>query len=275
MATLEWRGAGTTPGQFTDKTNWIDSSTGSTPASAPANSDTLIFNRGNVDVDDGLTTTLTGVTMVGTSGYSGRIGPASPLSIACVSLRWSNSGSLNITGNITAGVVRCRQGAAFTYAGGTATALYIENTIYSIAGAAVVTTLRTYRSQGSDLNNGTGYTLFEMEGGSHTSRRAGVFVLDTNALLNAALECVLTSGTSVSGKSNLYYTSGQTVAGAVTVRPGSLFNAGGAPSFAWSGSLVRWPGAKINLDTAGGTVTPSTVTQIGIGDEAPDAIPFP
>ena len=271
--TMEWRG--TTDGDFAKAANWIDSATGVAPASSPANGDTIKFNKGNVDVDAGLTTSRTGMIIVGTSGYTGRIGPASPLSIASASVRWLGCGSLNITGNITAGRIRCRTGSSFTYAGGTATSLYIERTDYSIAAAAVVTTARTYQSFGSDLNNGTGFTLFDCVGGMHTSRRAGKFVMSAQSKLKAKIGCDLTAGTQIVGRSKVEYLSQEDIAADVTVYPDGYFDGSGSDGFAWSGTLNRWPGASINLDSGGGAVVPSTINTYGIGDNVGDAIPVP
>lgn len=271
--TLEWRG--TTNGNFGTAANWIDQSTGTAAASAPANGDTLIFNKGDVDVDAGLTSGLTGIILVGTSGYTGTIAPGSLLSVACASVRWQSGSTLNLTGNITAGKIRCKTGSSFHYGGGTATTLYIEHTDYLIAAGAVVTTGRARRSNGSDLNNGTGFTLFEISGGSHASRRAGKFIVKDGGTLKAKPECSLSTGTEVVGRSMIEYTSIKTVSGEVIVGPEASFNAAGASSFTWSGTLSYWSGAKINLDTAGGTVTPSTVTKYGLGDEVGGYVPAP
>lgn len=272
MPTLYWRG--TVDGDFSDVNNWVDS-TGATPGAAPVNNDTLIFNQGNVDVDTGLTTGLTGITLRGTSGYTGRIGPSSPLSIACASVQWKGSGSLNLTGNITAGKIRCRTGSSFNYQGGTGTTLFIDRTPYAINGSAVVTNLRAYGSQGSDQNNGTAYTLCEIENGTHTSRRAGVFDISNNATLKAKAECVLSDGSKIGSDSTCEYSSEETVAGVVEVTSTGTFTAASAPTaFTWSGTLAYWPGASINLSTAAGNVSPSTETQYGF-DEGLDPIPIP
>ena len=274
MPTLYWRG--TTDGDFSDANNWVTAA-GATPGAAPAGGDTLIFDSGNVDVDAGLTTGLTGVTLRGTAGYTGRIGPTSPLDIACTSLHWKGAGSLNLTGNIATGKVMCRTGSSFMYQGGTATLLYIDRTSYSIGSSAVVTTLRTYRSNGSDLNNATGYTLFEMDGGIHTSRRLGVFKLDGSATLKAKAECQLDDGTRVGYGSTIEYSSSEEVSTGDTVEVTSTgkFNAASSPvQFSWDGTLAYWPGASINLETAAGEVTPNATTTYGYGDDL-TPIPLP
>ena len=268
MATKYWVGG--TNGNFGTATNWLG-------GVAPVNSDTVIFDRGSVDVDAGHTTGLTGITMIGTSGYTGRIGVGTPLSIALASLQWKNSGSLSLTGNITAGKVRCRTGSFFNYAGGTATSLFIDRTQYAIGGSAVVTRGRAYRSNGSDLNNGTAFTRWEMDGGNHTSHRKGVFVLRNSATLKAKSDCELDDGTFIGNNSVIEYTSEKTIASGDTVEVSStgMFTAASAPTqFTWDGVLATWPGASINLITASGAVTPGTYTRYGF-DDTLEAIPIP
>jgi hypothetical protein len=262
MATLYWRG--TVDGDIGDKNNYVTAA-GATPGSNPANDDTLIFDYGSVDVDAGLTSGLTGITLIGTPGYTGRIGPSSPLSIALDDLRWQDSGSLNITGDITAGKVRCRRGSSFVYAGGTATTLYIEGTSYLIEAAAVVTTGRYVSSNGSDLNNGTGYTTCEVIGGTHVSRRAGKFVVRDGGRVKAGVGCSLSAGTEVTNGAMINYASGETISGVVNVLPGGMFDASDSESFTFSGTLNQWPNASVDLFTSGGEVTPSTLNYIGLG----------
>ena len=57
----------TGPNDFGNGQNW-------TGGSAPANSDTLVFDTGSVDCAFGLTTSLSGITLIVNPGYSGNIG---------------------------------------------------------------------------------------------------------------------------------------------------------------------------------------------------------
>jgi hypothetical protein len=274
MAVLYWRG--TVDGDIGNVNNYVTAA-GATPGSAPVNNDTLIFDKGSVDVDAGLTSALTGIILRGTSGYSGRIGPSTALSIACASVDWKYSGSLNLTGNITTGKVRCRPGSSFLYQGGTATNLFIDRTPYQIGGSAVVTNLRTFRSDGSDLNNGTQYTLCVVDSGTHVTRRRGVFDLRNGSMLKVKAEGELDDGTIVGHNSTIEYTSLEDIASGDTVEVSSTgkFDASSCPiAFTYDGELAYWPGSKINLVTVGGEVTPGTVTEYGAGDSL-DAIPIP
>jgi len=274
MPTLYWRG--TVDGDFGDVNNYVDS-TGATPAAAPVNNDTIIYNQGSVDVDAGLTTGLTGLALIGTTGYTGRIGPSSPLVATYTSVQWKGSGSLNLSGNITAGKIKCRSGANFNYVSGTATSLFIDRTPYSLGGSAVVTTGRVYRSVGSDLNNATKFTLFEIDGGTHTSHRKGVFKLYNSAVLKAKSEAVLDDGTFIGNDCVCEYTSEETVASGDTVEVSSTgkFTAASSPTaFTYDGVLAYWPGASINLVTASGEVAPATTTRYGFEDGLdPEPIP--
>jgi len=274
MAVLYWRG--TVDGDIGNVNNYVTAA-GATPGSAPINGDTLIFNHGSVDVDAGLTSGLTGIVLRGSSGYTGRIGPTTALSIACTAVDWKYGGSLNLTGNITTGKVRCRPGSSFIYQGGTATSLFIDRTPYQIGGSAVVTSLRTYRSDGSDLNNATQYTLCAIDSGTHVTRRKGVFDLRNGSLLKVKAEGVLDDGTIVGHNSSIEYTSLEDIATGDTVEVSSTgkFDAGSCPiQFTYDGELAYWPGSNINLSTVAGEVTPSTVTEYGSGDTL-DAIPIP
>lgn len=270
MPTLEWRGG--TSSVFSDKTNWIDRSTGATPTNAPANSDTLIFNYGSVSVS-GAVTGLTGVTIVGTQDYSGTVGLGNPLDIDAVSVNWRNGPSLNLAGDITTGSVRCRTGA-FTHNTGTITEIYIERTNYAFGPASVVTALRAHSSSGSDENNATGYTVAVFVGGSHSTRRPMLGIVESGAVLRVMPQGSITNGTIATSNGRILYASGEDVAGVTTVeiRPGATFDAGASAGFSWAGTLLRWAGAQINLDTSSGKVTPGTVTEFGFGEDIGDPV---
>lgn len=270
MAALSWRGS--TDGDFSDANNWVVTSTGSTPGSPPANSDTLTFDYGLRDVDDGLTTGLTGITLVKTPGYTGRIAPGDHLSIATASVRADGVGVLNLSGNMTAGNIRM-PGGSFSYGGGTATNLFIERMDASIAAAAVVTNIRCFRAQISDLNNGTGYTTAKIVDSVFRSKRAGKFLLKGSSTLEAGVACALSDESEVDVGSKLFYKSAETIAGSVEVHPHAIFDVSGNPGFTWGGSLIRWSDSVINLDAANGTVTPSTVVQYGLSQQSSGPVP--
>jgi hypothetical protein len=261
MPTLEWRGGGSTTA-FSDKTNWIDSSTGGTPASAPANGDTFIFNQGAYDVP-GATTGLTGVTIIGTPGYSGRIGTTTALDIAVASLDW-DAGALNLAGNITAASVHCRTGV-FSHSAGTIASIYLEDTEYDFAADSEVTALRAFMSNGSDQYNATGYTTFEQTFGSHVSRRSAAPKID-NGKYEVGRKGTLLDGTDVRGEQGLIlYASSEDIASGqeVIVRPYASFSARPSAGFAWDGELTEWNKANVNLITAAGEVDPSTHNTYG------------
>lgn len=71
MATRYW--SPTADGNFQTAANWLDAA-GAPSGAAPANSDTLIFNQGSIDVNAGLTNSLTGLIIVVLSQYTGSIG---------------------------------------------------------------------------------------------------------------------------------------------------------------------------------------------------------
>jgi hypothetical protein len=270
--TLYWRG--TVNGSFTTLGNWITAA-GATPGTALANGDTYIFDWGANDVTADLTTGFTGVTMIGTPGFSGRIAPGSTLSIASTAVRWTASGELNLTGNITAARIRCRRGSMFNYGGGTATDMFIEQSDYVIAAAAVITNARFNLSNGSDLANATAYTQCEINGGKHVTHRKGKFIVNNSASLSAKTGSELDDGTTVHSNSMLVYLSAEEVASGdvVTVWPGGVFDASGNQSFTWAGELAVWPGALVNLNTASGKVVPATETTYGLSDDVGGAIP--
>ena len=266
MATLFWRGG--TSGDITVKANYVDS-TGATPASAPANGDKLVFDQGTVDVDGGASS-LTNMDIVGTPGYTGRFGAASAVGIGINTIRWGYSGSINIDGDITNGAIACADGRQFTYTGGTATDLYVENTPYQINGD--VTNWRTRNARGSDTTSATGYTVAEHEGGSHRTRRGGKFDLDGGASLIVDQQGSLATGTRAAGRSMIDYRSAEAISGTVEIRPGSMLNATKSPGFDFSsGTLKRWTDARINLFTADGGEAPGTTTTVGLTEQTTTA----
>lgn len=256
MPTLEWRGGGSTSA-FNDKTNWIDQSTGATPTAAPANNDTLIFNQGSVNVP-GATTGLTGITMIGTPGFSGTNGATTALDIDLASLDW-DAGPLNLAGDITQGSVCCKSGA-FSHSNGTVTDIYLENTDYNFASDSVVTALRAEGCNGSDEHNATGYTDIEIARGRHTTRRSAAPKLDASAKFKVAKKGELLDGTDIGGVSTLVYESSEDIALGVEVivRPYSTFSARPSAGFAWPGELTEWKNAVVDLMTAAGAVVPAT-----------------
>ena len=57
----------TGPNDFANAQNWSG-------GTAPVNSDTIVFDNGNVNCSYGISTSLTGITMIVSQGYSGKIG---------------------------------------------------------------------------------------------------------------------------------------------------------------------------------------------------------
>lgn len=258
MATQIWTGA--TNGNFGTATNWLS-------GTAPVNNDTVVFDRGNVDVNAGLTTGLTGLTVIGTDGYTGRIAPgANSLNAAFTSIRWA-AGSGNFSGNITNGRFTPRIGSAISYASGTATNLYFGNTNVSIEAAAVVTNMRAWAAIIDDLYNATAYTLAEIAGGSQLkTKRGGKIITKAGSMAEVLDAGVLSTASEARSRSMLKYLSSAAVSGTVDVEPDALFTAqDNATAFDFSsGTLNLWPGAKYNLDTRAGTVDPGTLNVYGL-----------
>lgn len=264
MATLIWTGASS--GNFGTAGNWIVESTGLTPGSPPANSDVLKFDRGIVDVDAGLSTGLTGVTIIGTPGYAGRIAPGSSLSIACASLRWQ-AGDLNLGGNITFGIVACRAGSKFNYASGTADDLFIKCDA-SIAASAVVTELRAMGSYTIDDIAGTAYTLAKLTKGARLkSYRGGVLDIGQScrATLYAAAPCG--TGSNIRSFGLLDYRSAADFAGTVDVEPDGYLDLGNSNKAITIPTLNRWEGSRVNLYTQNGLATVSASVIYGVNPD--------
>ncbi|MHA7814055.1 MAG: hypothetical protein ACX94C_11780 [Phycisphaerales bacterium] len=256
MPTLEWRGGGTTPA-FSDKTNWIDSSTGGTPASAPANGDTLIFNQGAYDVP-GAVTGLSNITMIGTTNYNGAVGTTTALDIDLASLDWE-AGGITLSGDIDAASVMCKS-ASFAHSSGTVADIYFENTDYDFSSDSVVTALRALNSHGNDQNNGTGYTLCEVDGGQLTTRRSGAPKTDNGARIKVAKGGTLLDGTDIAGRSTLLYESSEDIASSqeIIVRAYSTLSVRASSGFAWDGELTDWKNSNVDLNSAGGLIVPDT-----------------
>lgn len=258
MATRIWSGA--TNGNFGTATNYVG-------GVAPVNNDTVIFDRGNVDVDAGLTSGLTGITMIGTRGYGGRIGPATALSIALTLLRWDLSGDLNLTGNITLGNVMCRQGASMNYTGGTATRLNLGCDA-QIQAAAVVTNMDVNaRVRVVALANGTGFTQCKLtEGARLISHRSGKYVIGDGAQVRILDSAAVSTASEIRAGGLMSYEGDQNFAGSVEVENKGALTLQRAPESITIPTLIRHPGADINLYTASGEATVTSEEIRGLND---------
>jgi len=254
MGTKYWTG-GAGDGNFGTAGNWLTST-------APVDGDTVVFDRGNEDVTAGLTTghTSSGLTLIGTSKYKGRIAPgANSLNAKWNSVRWG-AGSINISGNITAGKFEPRPGSTVAYASGTAALLFIKHTIFSVEAAAIVTAARAMASQITDLYNGTGYTLMELAGGSKlNSARGGLIVVKSGCTAKVTGSGVLADGTEIRELGYINYLSDATIPGDIDIEPNGFLDArDNAHAFTFSaGELNLWPGARYDLNTRAGPVSPT------------------
>lgn len=274
MSTLIWTGA--TNGNFGTAGNYIDAGTLTTPANPPQNNDTVIFDRGNRDVDAGLTSGITGVTFVGLPGYAGRIAPASSLSIAIASLRW-NAGYLSLAGNITKGDVRTRQGQKFNYESGTATDLFVACDL-DVRGSAIVTNLRAKGSiQLTALANGTGFTTCEMRKGARLrTARAGVFDVGGGSMVETIEAAAMSSGTIIRENGMLLVSSSSGSSGTVTVESNGLLDCSNSNATITINTLRVWEGARTNLFTKIGPVTLTNPKVVfGLSDSAEYAVATP
>lgn len=269
MAIKYWVGG--TNGNFGTAANWLG-------GVAPVNSDTVVFDRGSVDVDAGLTTGLTGLVMIGTDGYKGRIAPGSgSLNAAFASVRWG-SGSANLSGNITLGKFVPRPGSLITYNSGTLTAGFFAGTSLSIADAAVVTTLRASRCKIDDLYNATGYTLIEIADGTELkSKRGGKAVVKAGSSAQLLDAAVLATGSEIRSRGLLEYLSSAAIPGTVDIEPdGKLDASGNSVAFDFSsGTLNVWPGAIYDLNTRAGLVDPGTLNPYSLSTSSSAGAPIP
>lgn len=269
MATLIWTGA--TNGNFTTAGNFLDASTLTTPGSPPANSDTVIFDRGVVDVDAGLTAALTGIVLIGTQGYKGRVGPTAALQIACASIRW-DSGWLNLHGAITVGNIKTRRGTVFTYTSGTATNVYTEGDV-SIEAAAVVTNIRSERGMVTALANGTGFTKADMRNGAQLhSRRSGTFLVGQGGRVRLYDAAAMSTGTIIEMGGTIIDGSSADAAGTVEVYPTGTLDLSLANDAKTIPTLARWPRANVNLYTLAGAATVTSLVQYGLNEGNFDAM---
>ena len=259
MATLIWTGV--TDGDFSKAANFIDESTGVAPASPPANSDTIKFDRGAVDVDAGLTTGLTGLTIIGTRNYAGRIAPGGALSATFTLVRWS-AGYLSLTGNITTGNIACRRGEKFNYAGGTATDLWLgcDATL-----TGVVTNLRGKGSYVVDDADATAYTLAHLTGGMRLySKRGGVYDVGAGCVVETLTDAQLGDESYIRSGGRIKVKSNADTVDAVEVEPNGTLDLSECPKAITIGTLRRWEGANVNLFTQAGAATVSSEVVYGL-----------
>jgi hypothetical protein len=262
MATVTWTGAAL-DGDLGTNGNYLG-------GTAPSNSDTVVFDRGSENVTAGLTSGLTGLTIIGTRGYTGVIAPGSYLNAAYTEIRWA-AGSANFSGNITNARFSPRADSVIGYGTGTLATGYAESCNLSIAAAAVVTNLRTLGVILDDLYNGTAYTLLELGPGSRAkTKRGGKIIAHAAASVDVLGAGVLSTGSVFRSRSVGRYLSSAAISGTVDVESGGVFDAkDNANAFTFgSGTLNVWPGARYDLNTRAGLVSPGTLNSYGLSTES-------
>ena len=262
MATMIWTGA--VNGNFGTAGNYIDASTLTAPGAGPANGDTIIYDRGAVDVDAGLVTSRTALTLIGTPGYKGRIAPGSQLDATFTLVRWS-AGSISLTGAITTGRFHCRSGTKFNYTGGTATDLVVECAA-SILAAAVVTSLRANGRHNIDIAaNGTGLTLCQATGGAQViSSRTGKYDIDAASMVELRDAAAISTASLIRRGGLLRDNASPNTAGTLEIEAGGVYDPSRSNAAKTITSLLRWPGAVVGLYTQAGEITVSAETVYGI-----------
>jgi len=266
MATLIWTNA-TADGDFTTPGNWIDTSTGSPYGSALANSDTCIFDRGAEDVTAGLTTGLTGITLIGTDGYKGSIAPGSVLSIACANIRWG-AGSINQTGSVTGStVIANRPGTVVNINGGTHANLIGQMADINVAAAAVVTNGRFTNSNVVLLDNATDMTICQVRGPRSVIKcyRDAVYNVGEHAVVHSLQGSDIKSGSVIEAYGKILHTAGTDITDILIHNNGELDARQSGQTFTLT-TLNRYPGGRALLDTKAGTVVPGTENIYGISD---------
>ena len=255
MAIKTWTG-GAGDGNIGTGGNWLG-------GVAPVDGDTMVFDRGAEDVTAGLTTgfTSTGMTLIGTSKYKGRIAPGSgSLNAKWNSVRWA-AGSINISGNITLGKFEPRPGSSIAYASGTATSLFFKRAeAITIEAAAIVTSARAWASKITDLYNATAYTLMELAGGSTlNSARGGKIVAKSGCSAKVTGAGVLSDETEIREGGYINYLSSAAIPGDIIIEPRGFLDAReNATAFTFSvGELKLWPDARYDLNTSAGPVSPT------------------
>lgn len=253
---IRWVGNVGTLGDFTALTNWIDLSTGIAPIAAPANDDTLIFDRGSVDVSVNNTGSLTGLIVVGTQGYGGRV-VLDQTSFA--SIRW-DSGQLEADGNVTAAIVRCRRATKFVHSGGTFTAGTVVDSDSTFQSDSVVTTLRCSGPGMTDIApNATDITALDVEEGHIVQLRRDAPIQATSGATVVVVELAeIKTGTVVDSGALIDDRSTTNVPGSITVKGRGRYTLQRCPVVKTLNTLNEWPRAKVELDTLAGTVAPST-----------------
>jgi len=273
MATLIWTGA--TNGSFATAANFLDAGTLATPANPPVNNDTVIFDRGDVDVD-AAALGLTGIILRGLPGYAGRVAPGGSLGIACASINWT-AGYLSLAGNITTGNIRCRRGQKFNYVSGTATDLFCGSDA-DIGASAVVTNIRGSGSlQITALANGTGFAQAVLRSGARLiSRRAGLFDVGGGCMAETRDAAAMTTGTIIRERGMLLVSSSAGSSGTVEIEPNGLLDCSNSNAALTINTLRRWEGSRANLFTRAGAVTlTNPVVVIGLTDTAEYAVASP
>jgi len=260
---LIWTGA--VDGDYANASNWIDDATGVASLTSPVATDTIIFDRGNVNVDTNLSPSGTLAKIVGTNGYAGIVAPGSVLTVPADDIEWA-AGSINHSGSVS-GFSKWapRQGTVANINGGPHANLVLQRASANIAAATVVTNAFIDGGTVNILDNATDITSVSIRGNARvSSARDAKYDIGAQSILTAKEGCTLNTGTVIQDGGMIKYLSAETIAD-LLVSPNGMFDASQSSRTFTLTLLNRWLNARINLFTKSGPVTPGTENVYGIG----------
>jgi len=263
MATLYWVGG--VDGDPTNVNNWVTAA-GATPGSAPVNSDTIIFDRGNVDCNGDIGG-LTGLTVIGTRGYTGELGHDTAFNGDIADLRWRAHGA-TFGGAITraeveaGGPVNFAESSAHTVA----ELITIDTEVY-INSNITVTTCRQSGGLVQADDDGTGFTLYTQASGKLITKRDAKIIAGGTAIFKNGAVWLDLSEVLSGGK--LDYRSGVDIGSGheIEVRPRGTLTFEHSSSTFNAREVNVWRDAIFNKRTQAGDAT-VTLDEYG-GIEAP------
>jgi hypothetical protein len=274
MAVRIWTGA-TGDGNFGTAGNYAG-------GVAPVNSDTVIYNNGNKDVSAGLTTALTGITLIATPAYSGLLGTsATALTFASVTLiDFAGSGAthnIGCSGTVTAAKFNHGAGSVVNLTSGTWSDL--NNSLGKIvfAAAAVLTAAKNLGDMVIPYN-GTRITTLKTSGPVTCYRNIQNTYIKSGGILTQFDNGTTTYTTASDNTGNVEIESNgvfrKLSGGAentMEVFPGGVLstegNTGGSTGTVTLGTISKWLGAKTKVFNTSSVTYSYTMASVGGGGQ--------
>ena len=271
MATATWNGAAG-DGNFSTAGNYV-------LGAAPGNSDTVIFNSGNVSVTAVTTTTLTGIILIVTPNYGGNIGTSTtPLVQASfASIRFAGTGNahyIGCGGTVTTASFEHGGDVVVNLTSGTWTAIVNSRGKLMVGASAIVTALTNFGMATVSYNGTRITTLISIgetvlyRGAQTTSVLGGTLTQYDNGQTNYLAASENSGSIGIYGGATYNKRSGGSEV-TINLFPGGTLNtsgnSGGSTGTVTLGSTAfnRYLGSNLNVVNTPGVTFSYTLTSVG------------